>query len=190
MDAGSNIDGLELRRPREEEFEQILDLANFVFGEESLPEDVEDSRRTFPWDRALCAYDEDRLVGTLGVYPLELTLPGGTTLAAGGVSWGGVLPTHRRRGILRALLRAQLEDMTRRAEPLSVLLASEAGIYRRFGYGPATSMMSFSLDRAYAAFAVPPTTSAPLGITLLPDHEASERLPPSTTGFALSSLAP
>jgi predicted acetyltransferase len=177
MDAGRNIAGLEIRPPREEEFEEILELENLAFAEESLPEDVEDSRRMFPWDRALCAYDAGRVVGTLGVYSLELTLPGRITLPAGGVTWGGVLPTHRRRGILRALLAAQLEDMTRRAESLSVLLASEAGIYRRFGYGPATRMMSFSIGRAYAGFAAPSATGAPLGITLLAGDEASERLP-------------
>lgn len=177
MDLGRDMAGLEIRPPRQEEFEEILGLANFVFAEESLPEDVEDSRRTFPWDRALCAYDAGRLVGTLGVYSLELTVPGRTALPAGGITWGGVLPTYRRRGILSALLAAHLEDTVRRAEPLSVLLASEAGIYPRFGYGPATKMMSFSIDRAYARFAAPSQDGPPRGVTLLTDSEAAERLP-------------
>jgi predicted acetyltransferase len=41
-----------------------------------------------------------------------------------------------------------LNDMMDRGDPLSVLLASEATLYRRYGYGPASSMMSFSVDRA------------------------------------------
>jgi predicted acetyltransferase len=177
MDAGRDIAGLEIRPPRKEEFEEILALANFVFAEESLPEDVEDSRRVFPWDRALCAYDAGRVVGTLGVYSLELTVPGRGALPAGGITWGGVLHTHRRREILSALLAAHLEDMVRRGEPLSVLLASEAGIYPRFGYGPASKMMSFSIERAYARFASPSQDRHPRGLTLLTDSEAAERLP-------------
>jgi predicted acetyltransferase len=70
-----------------------------------------------------------------------------------------------------------LEDMVRRGEPLSVLLASEAGIYPRFGYGPATSMMSFSIDRAHAGFTVPSQGGAPHGINLLTIGQAAERLP-------------
>jgi predicted acetyltransferase len=175
MDAERNA-GLEIRAPREEEFHEILEIANLGFGEESTPEDEEDLRRTFPFDRALCAYDAGRMVGTLAVYSMELTLPGRRAVPAGGASWGGTLPTHRRRGILRALFAAQIADMVRREEPVSVLLASEASIYGRFGYGPATSGIGFTLDRAYAAFVDPPLRSAPENITLVAEVEAAGRL--------------
>jgi predicted acetyltransferase len=173
---GAGTAGLEIRPPREEEFHEILEIANLGFGEETSAEDEEGLRSSFPFDRALCAYDAGRVVGTLGVYSLELTLPGRTALPAGGVTWGGTLPTHRRRGILRALMKAHLEDMVRRGEPLSVLLASEASIYRRFGFGPATTVTSFSIDRAYAAFVSPVRNAGPRGITLLADVEVAERL--------------
>ena len=48
----------------------------------------------------------------------------------------GVRPTHRRRGILRDLMRAQLTEIHEAGtEPLAALTASEPVIYGRFGYG-------------------------------------------------------
>ena len=52
-----------------------------------------------------------------------------------GVTWVGVMPSHRRRGILRQLMTRQLDDIAERGEPLAALTASEGGIYGRFGYG-------------------------------------------------------
>jgi predicted acetyltransferase len=49
-----------------------------------------------------------------------------------------VRPTHRRRGILRELMRAHLEDARHRGFPISGLWASDAPIYGRFGYGLAS----------------------------------------------------
>ncbi len=172
----SHIDGLEIRAPREDEFHQIVEIADIGFGEETTAEDEEALRRSFPFERALCAYDAGRMVGTLGFYSLELTLPGRQALPAGGGTWGGTLPTHRRRGVLTALFRGQFADMAERGDSLSVLLASEAGIYRRFGSGPATSIASFSIERAYAGFAIPLPKAAPERISLVSDVEAAARL--------------
>ena len=49
-----------------------------------------------------------------------------------------VLPTHRRRGVMSRMMRAQLDQMRERGEPLAALSASESLIYERFGYGIAT----------------------------------------------------
>ncbi len=176
MDA-HRITGLEIRAPRQEEFHEILEIANLVFGEETTPEDEQALLQAFPFDRALCAYDAGCMVGTLAVYSMELTLPGRRALPAGGATWGGTLPTHRRRGILRALFTAQIADMRERSEPVSVLLASEASIYPRFGYGPATNIMSFSIERAYAGFTDPLPPAGSERITLVTDLEAAGRLP-------------
>jgi predicted acetyltransferase len=68
------------------------------------------------------------------------------------VSWISVLPTHRRRGILTAIMGRELDDSVARGESMAVLHASEGVIYRRFGYGIAASSMSFALPRRHAAF--------------------------------------
>lgn len=72
-------------------------------------------------------------------------------LPAAGVTAVGVLPSHRRRGILTALMGRQLDDIAARGESVAVLLASEAVIYRRFGYGPATFTQQLTVTRHRAA---------------------------------------
>ncbi len=107
-------------------------------------------------DRGLLAVTADgRPVGTAGAYSFELTLPGEVVVPAPGVTVVGVLPSHRRRGVLSAMMRHQLTELRARGEFLSVLLASEALIYRRFGYGPATYTRRLTVPRHQAAFALP-----------------------------------
>jgi predicted acetyltransferase len=173
---GAHGNQLEIRAPREEEFHEIVALSNITFGEDATEQDEAAFRYGFDFGRALCAFDAGRLVGSLAVLSLELTLPGRRALPAGGATWAATLPTHRRRGILTTLFRAQLQDMADREEPLSVLMASEAPLYGRFGYGPATSTISFSIDRAYARFAGSARQKSPMGITLVAGAEAAARL--------------
>jgi predicted acetyltransferase len=60
-----------------------------------------------------------------------------------------VLPTHRRRGILRALMTHQLHEIHARGrEPLAVLWASEPMIYGRFGYGLASRAYGLEVPRS------------------------------------------
>jgi predicted acetyltransferase len=118
-------------------------------------------------DRGLLAVTPDgRPVGTAGAYSFELTLPGKTVVPVAGVSAVGVLPSHRRRGVLSAMMRHQLTELRARGEFLAVLLASEALIYRRFGYGPATRTSRLTVPRHQAGLAPPRargTADAPAG---------------------------
>jgi predicted acetyltransferase len=107
-------------------------------------------------DRGLLAVTaEGRPVGTAAAYSFELTLPGGTVAPAAGVSAVGVLPTHRRQGVLTAMMRHQLTELRARGEFLAALLASQAPIYGRFGYGPATYTRRLTVPRNQAAYARP-----------------------------------
>jgi predicted acetyltransferase len=99
-----------------------------------------------PGDRRLVATVSDRVVATAGAFSFEMTVPGGGVLPVAGVTAVGVLATHRRRGILRQLMAAQLDDVVRRGESLAILTASESGIYRRFGYGTASFVQGYELD--------------------------------------------
>src|SRR5439155_1687663 len=83
--------------------------------------------------------------------PFELTVPGGRVPAAG-VSVVGVLPTHRRRGILAALMRAQLDACHERGEPVTYLWATEDTIYGRFGYGIGSFAGEIDLPRERSAY--------------------------------------
>ncbi len=126
-------------------------------------------------DRALAAYDGDRVVATAGAFSFSVTVPGGE-LPMAGVTMVGVHPTHRRRGILRQLMRRQLDDVHARGEPLAGLWASEGLIYQRFGYGLATLGAGFSVDRARSAFRSPHVWSGTL--RLLDRRAAEELIPP------------
>ena len=76
----------------------------------------------------------------------RITVPGGAQVPAAGVTRVGVQPTHRRRGINAAIMRAQLDDVHARGEPIAVLYASEGGIYGRFGYGLAAFLGEIDLE--------------------------------------------
>lgn len=105
--------------------------------------------------RVHVARENGNVVGGAGAYTLEMTVPGGSTVPSAGVTVVGVLPTHRRRGILKAMMRAQLDDVHRRGEPVAWLWASEETIYRRFGYGLASLAGEVEIPRSATAFERP-----------------------------------
>jgi predicted acetyltransferase len=119
--------------------------------------DLHERWATADLDRSIAAFDGDEIVATGRNYSFELTLPGGTIVPAGAVSWISVRPTHRRRGILTAMMTALLDDSVERGESLSMLTASEGGIYGRFGYGVATRTLGIRLPRPHAVFPHPVT---------------------------------
>lgn len=128
----------------------------------------------FEMDRGLAAEDDGgAMIATAGAYTFELTLPGGALLPVAGITAVGVLPSHRRRGILTAMMRRQLDDVAARGEAAAVLLASEAVIYRRFGYGPATFMQRLDIRQHRATVQGPPDAGS---IRVLPRAECTEVL--------------
>jgi predicted acetyltransferase len=126
-------------------------------------------------ERMHAAWSDGTVAGGAGAFDFNLTVPGGD-LRTAGVTVVGVLPTHRRRGILRALMRAQLDDAYERGEPLAALWASEETIYGRFGYGLASFCGEITLAHEHNSFAQP---FEPQGTLRLIDAvEALEAIPP------------
>lgn len=64
-------------------------------------------------------------------------------------------PSHVRRGLLRRMIEADLADAVERGVPVAALTASEATIYGRWGFGPATFSTTVELD-ATPGFALRP----------------------------------
>lgn len=141
-------------RPYEGEARAFLEAGELAFGEGVRDEDVPRFAATFEADRAIAAYDGDRVVGTAGIFSFVLTVPGGS-LPAAGVTIVGVHPTHRRRGVLRRMMRMQLDAIHERGEPLAILWASEGSIYQRFGYGLGSLHASVKVERDRSAFRLP-----------------------------------
>lgn len=118
-----------------------------AFGEVWSERDREVFRPRADLSRFRLALDGDDVVGIAGSYGMELTVPGGAQVGAGGVTWVSVSVTHRRRGLLRRLMTAIHDDIAARDEPLAILTASEGGIYERFGYGVATKRRVVEIER-------------------------------------------
>ncbi|CAM5678791.1 putative UPF0256 protein ORF5 [Streptomyces afghaniensis 772] len=149
---------MEIRSTTDEDLDVFVDTVHAAFG--LFPETPVEGGglwwSALDMDRCLLALTADgQPVGTAAAHPFELTLPGEAIVPTSGVTAVGVLPSHRRRGVLGTMMRHQLTEFRARGEFLSVLLASEAPIYGRFGYGPATYTQQLKVPRHRAALAAP-----------------------------------
>ncbi|WP_285115249.1 GNAT family N-acetyltransferase [Leifsonia sp. fls2-241-R2A-40a] len=100
-------------------------------------------RTTGVYDDAIPAQEP---VGTVNSWVAPLTVPGGERVDAWAISSVTVAPTHRRRGIARALLGSELRSAHELGIPLAILTVSESVIYGRWGFGPATYATSWTID--------------------------------------------
>jgi predicted acetyltransferase len=165
---------IEIRPPLADELRAAMEAAEVAFAGEVTDEDWERERKILPPERALAAYDGGRPVGLAAAYRFDLSIPGGE-LPCAGVTWVGVLPSHRRRGILRDFMKQQLAVVHGWGEPLAVLWASEASIYGRFGYGLAAPGLQLRSDSRRFALTQSPSTE--LSVRMIDADEAFALLP-------------
>ncbi len=131
------------------ERDAVFGLLTTVFGRGPRPSEAvqREIDLVIEPDRMFVVHDGPAVVGVGGSYSFDVALPGGATLPLQAISGVGVAPTHRRRGILREVMRAVVDQGVERGEPVAGLTASEATIYRRFGFGVATRFQTLSVDR-------------------------------------------
>lgn len=106
--------------------------------------------KLFEPDRVLAAFDAGQIVGTANSYAGSITVPGGEKVSHAAVTHVGVYPTHTRRGVASALLSQQLRDLRAEGVAIATLRASDARIYGRFGYGIASTSVTYALDKRAA----------------------------------------
>ena len=169
--------GVRVRRVAPAEREAWLRATGLAFSEVPTAELLERDRRLLEWDRCLGAVVGDEIVGTAAAFTYAMTVPGGTAPVAG-VTAVGVLPTHRRRGVLTALMSRQLADVHRRGEVAAALWASESGIYERFGYGVAAPTAACRIATRHSAFRAAPAPPGRLRV-LAADAALAVRLQPA-----------
>jgi predicted acetyltransferase len=156
-----------IRPTTESDFDLYALVNQHAFNHGPLPAEARARTirmREFP--RTLGAFDGSQIVGTAGAYSFQFSVPG-TVMPGAGVTMVSVLPTYRRRGILRSLMLTQLADIAARGtEPIAVLWASEAVLYGRYGYGMASSQLAFRFLRGEGALsaAVPRDPSLTLSL--------------------------
>ncbi|MDG9705096.1 GNAT family N-acetyltransferase [Streptomyces sp. DH37] len=146
----------DLRVLRREEWDDWYGRLELAFGETEPPEARALWRDLTEFERSIAAWDDGEIVGTAGTLSFGLSVPGGAIVPTGGLSMVSVAATHRRRGILTAMMRRQLDDVRAAGEPLAVLTASEPAIYGRFGYGVAARHARVEVDTARVRLDVPP----------------------------------
>jgi predicted acetyltransferase len=139
----------------EADAEAVFDVDLWAFGFDPLEADYDAARDFLEWDRVAGAFLGDRLGGINAVLSLELPVPGGGSVRAGGLTWVGVHPELRRRGLLAAMMRHHLGAVRDAGETVSILYAAEPAIYGRFGYAIATQDVKLSVGRGAALRDVP-----------------------------------
>ncbi|GGS42208.1 UPF0256 protein [Actinokineospora fastidiosa] len=131
----------------DEDMSAYVDLVISAFLSTDSAEDIGARMRIVLADsRQVGVFDDDRLVGAMSVGERRLTLPEGTAVPFAAVTYVVVAADQRRRGVLTGMMRAQLAEIHDAGGPaVAALWASEAGIYQRFGFGPATSQIEYAI---------------------------------------------
>lgn len=141
-----------LRPIRDDEFETWARVIATTYGEDRRDAELEIERATIELDRTIAAFDGDVPVAGTAIYSRVMTLPG-AALPIAGITWVGVSPTHRRRGIFTSMTRKQLTDLHESGgEPIAMLNAAEATIYGRFGYGIASHAVQLEGEKRFMRF--------------------------------------
>lgn len=159
---------------------EFLGPLSATFGFALTPERVERLRGIAELDVLVGAYEGDSLVGSTGAFDFELTVPGGVAVPTAGLTHGAVLPTHRRRGLLRMLVRSLLEGAHRRGQPLAALYGLE-GIHWRFGFGIAARSGEIELRKEHAILSgarTAPGEGETDRFRLVTEAEAATKFPP------------
>lgn len=123
-----------------------------TYGMDRSDEELAYQRAATDLARTVAAFDGTVPVAGASVYPRVLTVPG-AAMPVAGIASVGVAPTHRRRGILTSIMRKQLTELhEQELEPIAALRPSEAAIYGRYGFGPATRGNQLRCDRRSMRF--------------------------------------
>ncbi len=161
------------------EVESVFETLERGFGERISPAYRQALRKATIPDRLLVSRDGPQVVGTAASEPARMPLPGEVVAPVAAVVGVAVLPTHRRQGRLRSMMRYQLDDLRARGEDLAVLTSSEARIYQRFGYGPATLASTYRLEKRDLSVLVPERIDlSGMAVRFVERDEAERRFPP------------
>lgn len=144
--AAETVNGVQVRAITVDEVEEWNRALNFGFLRPHAGVAPDLRRRQWALDRMVAGFDGDRQIATFRSFDVELTVPGGAVVQADAVTNVTVSATHRRRGLLSAMMRRDLAAAAERGCAVSILMAAEYNIYGRFGFGPATRGSGWDID--------------------------------------------
>lgn len=177
---------IEVRTATAEDWPAFVETMAYAFGNPMSAEGQALWEQHIEFSKMLVAVERigesaggrESIVGTAGWMPFEMVVPGGerpAEIPVAGVTMVTVRPTHRRRGVLRQMMRRQLDDLHAQGIAVASLWASESPIYQRFGYGLGHLLGRIEIDPRRAEFLGKPE---PVGrARLISEAEALELLP-------------
>jgi predicted acetyltransferase len=137
---------IEVPEARKDDF---LEVARLAYAFSADPEVDAAVGLTLDWSRTVALERDGTLAAVHASYPFTLEVPG-STVPCSGLSWVGVQPDHRRRGLLTSMISTHFARSLARHEAVSALGTAEPAIYGRFGYGSAADNLSLTLARGAA----------------------------------------
>lgn len=159
-----------IRSAGDDDWAAMTRLGATCFGSFRPAETLQTWRTMMPEGSVVIACDGADVIGMSMYLDLRLTVPGGAVLPVAGITWVAVAPTHRRRGVLREMYTELHGRIADAGYPMAALLASEGGIYGRFGYGPATVEHRRSVDRRWAQFHAAVPDPGEVRVVALAEH--------------------
>ena len=160
---------IEFRPMTKEEQPAYKRLVDYAFAAENPA--IEKEQEEFPdplqpeW--SLCAFDGNQLVASSGAFPFKIRF-NGATMAAAGVTAVATNPGYRRQGLVRELMTRLLHQEHDKGVPAAILWASMGAIYQRFGYGLASTHVTYDIDMRHTQFQ---HGDSPVGYTRLLEKE-------------------
>ncbi len=97
----------------------------------------------------------DTPVATIASWIAEVSAPGGRAIPSCAITSVTVAPTHRRRGIARAMLEGELRAAAGAGLPMAMLTVSESTLYGRYGFAPAAASASWTIETKRARWVGP-----------------------------------
>jgi len=94
-------------------------------------------------------------VSTIASWLGDLSVPGGALIPSCAISAVTVSPTHRRRGIARAMLEGELRASQAAGIPMAMLTVSESTLYGRYGFAPAARRAGWRIETKRAGWIGP-----------------------------------
>ena len=147
--------------------------------EERNDEQIAANRDLSAYRRLTGVYDgagpmPDMPVGTLSSWIGELSVPGARGIPSCAISSVTVAPTHRRRGIARAMMEGELRAAAAAGLAMAMLTVSESTLYGRYGFAPAAAAAAWTIETKRAGWRGP---EAPGRVDFIPRERARELLP-------------
>lgn len=145
-------------------FRTILD----GFGTVTMPDDPYARDHLRPAERRIAVRDDNGIFGGCFAYEFGLAMPGGARVPVAGLGGVSISPPSQGKGGFRPMMRAHLENSLVLGDAASVLMASESGLYSRYGYGMATELVQWQLP--VREFSIPADSVADFTVKLIHDR--------------------